>query len=171
MRFFWPNPVTSQALTAAGWTPSRRIDITDWTDQLESEGFQVSRPAAGILRSFGSLALHPPELPAALRPADPLFFDPIDVASGMYDRYADFERALGHRMTPLAANAAGTTFLLMLDDGRVVSDGLLSLDLVAPTFPQALEVLVRRHTTPTSILAYHRPRPRFTAEWTHAPAG
>ncbi|MGW2666161.1 SUKH-3 domain-containing protein [Nocardia tengchongensis] len=171
MRYFWPNPVTFHALAAAGWTPSRRIDITDWTDQLESEGFVVTRPAAAVLQSFGRLTLQPPELPAALWPSDPLFFDPIDVASGMYDRYADFEQALGRRMTPLAANAAGTTFLLMLEDGRVVSDGVLSLDLVAPTFPQALEVIIRRHLTPTSILSYHRPRPRFSTEWMHAPAG
>ncbi|MFF0637978.1 SUKH-3 domain-containing protein [Nocardia sp. NPDC004151] len=168
MRYFWPNPATLRALTAAGWTPSRRIDITDWTDQLEAEGFHVSRPAASILQGFGNLTLQPPDLPGALWSADPLFFDPIDVANGMYDRYAEFERALGHRMTPLAANTAGTTFLLMLDDGRIVSDSVLALDLVAPTFPQALEVIIRRHITPTSILSYHRPRPRFTSEWMHA---
>ncbi|APA97229.1 SUKH-3 domain-containing protein [Nocardia seriolae] len=100
MRFFWPNPITAQTLTAAGWTPSRRVDITDWIDRLEAEGFHVSPRAAAILESFGNLAIHPPERPAALWPAEPIFFDPIDVANGMYDRYADFESTLGHHMTP-----------------------------------------------------------------------
>ncbi|MGV9668196.1 SUKH-3 domain-containing protein [Nocardia niigatensis] len=159
MRFYWPNPITSQALTAAGWSPRRRVDITEWIDRLEAEGFHVSRPAASILESFGNLALRPPDLAGALWPSDPIFFDPIDVANGMYDRYADFESALGHRMTPLAANATGTTFLLMLDNGTVVSDGIHALHLLAPTFPQALDLILRRHRTPDPILTYHRGRP------------
>ncbi|WP_040816003.1 SUKH-3 domain-containing protein [Nocardia concava] len=159
MRFFWPNPLTSQTLTAAGWTPGRRIDITGWTNRLESEGFQVSRPAAAILKSFGGLTIQPPNLTTALWPADSLFFDPLDVANGMYDRYADFESALGRRMTPLAVNASGTTFLLILDDGRVVSDGILALHQLAPTWPQALDLLVRRHRTPDLLLTYTRPTP------------
>ncbi|WP_182434987.1 SUKH-3 domain-containing protein [Nocardia seriolae] len=159
MRFFWPNPITAQTLTAAGWTPSRRVDITDWIDRLEAEGFHVSPRAAAILESFGNLAIHPPERPAALWPAEPIFFDPIDVANGMYDRYADFESTLGHHMTPLAANASGTTFLRILDDGRIVSDGILALHHLAPTFPQALDLLIRRHRTPDLLLSYNRPTP------------
>ncbi|MEC3920197.1 SUKH-3 domain-containing protein [Nocardia sp. CDC160] len=159
MRFFWPNPITSQALTASGWTPGRRIDITDWTARLESEGFHVSPAAATILETFGGLAIQPPHLATALWSADSLFFDPLDVANGMYDRYADFESTLGHRMTPLAANASSTTFLLILDDGRVVSDGILALHLLAPTFPQALDLLIRRHRTPDLLLTYNRPTP------------
>ncbi|MGW4249068.1 SUKH-3 domain-containing protein [Nocardia sp. NPDC004722] len=157
MRFFWPNPLTAQAVTAAGWTPTRRIDITDWIDRLDAEGFHIAPPAVTVLESYGNLAIHPPELPGALWPADPLHFDPIDVAHGMYDRYADFESALGHRMTPLAANSTGTTFLLILDDGRVVSDGVLALHLLGPTFPQALDLIIRRHRTPDLLLSYNRP--------------
>ncbi|MFE3194301.1 SUKH-3 domain-containing protein [Nocardia sp. NPDC059240] len=158
MRFFWPNPITTQAITAAGWTSSRRIDITDWRDRLESEGYHISRPAASILESFGNLTLQIPNLLGALWSPDPFFFDPIDVANGMYERYADIEAALGHHMTPLAANATGTAFLLMLDDARVVSDGPLALHLLGETFPQALDLIVRRHRTPQPLLSHHRGR-------------
>ncbi|WP_433562097.1 SUKH-3 domain-containing protein [Nocardia sp. CA-151230] len=163
MRFYWPNPITAQALTAAGWTPSRRVDITEWIERLEGEGFHVSPPAAAILESFGGLAIHPPEIASALWPADPLFFDPIDVANGMFDRYADFESALGHRMTPLAANSSGTAFLLILDDGRVVSDSLQALCLLGNTFPQALDLLLRRHRTPYPLVGPARFRSPIAA--------
>ncbi|MVU82313.1 hypothetical protein GPX89_34390 [Nocardia sp. ET3-3] len=163
MRFFWPNPITAQALTAAGWTSRRRIDITEWTDRLEAEGFHVSRPAATILKRFGNLAIRPPEIPSALWSEDPLFFDPIDVAHGMYDRYADFELALGRRMTPIAVNATGTTFLLVLDNGNVVSDSTSALHLLGPTFPQALDLIIRRHREPDLLLA-HSPHPTRVAQ-------
>ncbi|MFI1920509.1 SUKH-3 domain-containing protein [Nocardia sp. NPDC020380] len=149
-----PTPATARTITAAGWSPSRRIDITTWVDRLEAEGYNVSPTAAAILQNFGNLALYPPEVPEALWPASPLFFDPIEVGHGMYERYLDLESALGHRMTPLAADATGSTFILILDDDRVVSDSVQGLHLLAPTFPAALDLLLRRHRTPEFLLAY-----------------
>ncbi|WP_162958396.1 SUKH-3 domain-containing protein [Nocardia yunnanensis] len=160
MRFFWPNPITTQVVTAAGWTPARRIDIAMWVDSLEGEGYQVTRSAASILEGFGNLALHIPEIPGSERPAETLFFDPIDVGSGMYERYADLELAIGHRMTPLAVNSTGTAFLLVLDNGSVVSDGPHGLQLLGNTFPQALDLSVCRHRSPISLLTYNYTRPR-----------
>lgn len=159
----WPNPVTARAITDSGWSPTRRIDITAWVDRLESEGYTVSPPAAAILQNFGNLALHPPAVPEARWPASPLVFDPIEVGHGMYERYMDLESALGHRMTPLAADSTGTTFVLILDDNRVVSDTVQGLHLLAGTFPAALDLLLRRHRIPDLLLAYdgarpHRPR-------------
>ncbi|BAW05532.1 SUKH-3 domain-containing protein [Nocardia seriolae] len=159
MRFFWPNPITAQTLTAAGWTPSRRVDITDWIDRLEAEGFHVSPRAAAILESFGNLAIHPPERPAALWPAEPIFFDPIDVANGMYDRYADFESTLGHHMTP--PRRQRQRHHLPPDPRRRPNRlrRILALHHLAPTFPQALDLLIRRHRTPDLLLSYNRPTP------------
>ncbi|MFJ4657989.1 SUKH-3 domain-containing protein [Nocardia sp. NPDC088792] len=154
----WPNPITARAITDSGWLPSRRIDITTWVERLEAEGYNVSPSAVAILQNFGDLALHPPAIPEALWPASPLFFDPIDVGHGMYERYIDLESAIGHRMTPLAADSAGTTFVLILDDGRVVSDSVQGLYLLADTFPDALDLLLRRHRTPDLLLAYDRDR-------------
>ncbi|MGW4243283.1 SUKH-3 domain-containing protein [Nocardia sp. NPDC004722] len=163
MRFFWPNPITTQVLTAAGWTPARRIDISMWVDRLEGEGYEVTAGAAAILEGFGNLALHIPEIPNDGRRAETLFFDPIDVGSGMYERYADLETTIGHRMTPLAVNSTSTAFLLVLDNGSVVSDGPHGLHLMGTTFPQALDLSIRRHRPPISMLTYNHPRPRRPA--------
>ncbi|MFE3194321.1 SUKH-3 domain-containing protein [Nocardia sp. NPDC059240] len=160
MRFFWPNPITTQVVTAAGWTPARRIDISMWVDRLEGEGYEVTAAAAAILEGFGNLALHVPETPDAGLHAETLFFDPVDVGSGMYERYADLELSIGHRMTPLAVNSAGTAFLLILDNGAVVSDGPRGLHLLGSTFPQALDLAIRRHRSPIAMLTYNHTRPR-----------
>ncbi|WP_405498368.1 SUKH-3 domain-containing protein [Nocardia sp. NBC_00511] len=159
MHFDWPHPATARAVTDSGWTPARRIDIAPWIDRLEGEGYHVSPPAAAILESFGNLAVRPLEDPHSLWGADSLFFDPIDVGNGMYERYYDFESALGHRMTPLAANSSSTSFLLILDDGRLVSDGVLALHLLGNSLPEALDLLIRRHRTPPTLLSYDLPIP------------
>ncbi|MVU82307.1 hypothetical protein GPX89_34360 [Nocardia sp. ET3-3] len=156
MKIDWPNPVTSEVVPAAGWTPDRRIDVTDWFADLDDQGYLMSPAAVEILESFGKLALRPPEAPEALWGADPIFFDPLEVGDGNYDRYADLEAKVGHRMSPLAAKSSGTSSLLILDDGRVVSDDVLGLRLLGTTFPEAVDLVLRRYRRPEFLLRYAR---------------
>ncbi|MGV9414400.1 SUKH-3 domain-containing protein [Nocardia sp. NPDC003693] len=153
MEIDWPSPVTAQAVAESGWTPQRRIDIAEWLEELRAEGYYMSPAATGILESFGKLALRPADTTDALWGADPYFFDPIEVGAGMYERYAELEEQVGHRMSPLAANASGTGFLLILDDGRVVADDAQGLWLLGDTFPEAIDVALRRHRTPNVLAA------------------
>ncbi|GAB0102575.1 hypothetical protein JMUB6875_15430 [Nocardia sp. JMUB6875] len=156
MRINWPNPVTAEVVAAAGWTPERRIDVTGWGEHLDDQGYFMSSPAVNILESFGNLVLRPPDFPEALWGADPIFFDPLEVGDRMRERYADLEARIGHRMTPLAANSSGTSSLLILDDGRVVSDDVLGLRLLGSAFPEAVDLVLRRYRRPDFLVRYDR---------------
>lgn len=156
MEINWPNPITAQAVAASGWTPQRRIDVTEWVSELRQQGYAISPAAISILESFGNLAVRPADVPDALWGADPIFFDPIEVGDGMYERFEGLEAETGHRMSPLAANSSGTSSLLILDDGRVVSDGVLGLRLMGDDFAEAIDLIVRRYRKPEFLLEYNR---------------
>lgn len=151
--FSWPTEATRQALERAGWNPGRQVDIDEWITILGDQGYFFSEPAKEILKSFGGLVVRPADVPEAVWGADPIVFDPMEAGDGMYERYKSQETALGHRMSPLAS-WGGESTIMLLDDGRVVSDSSFSLQLLGSTFPEALDLALRRYRKPDVLVSY-----------------
>jgi hypothetical protein len=149
----WPSEATRQALARAGWTPGRQVDIGEWVGDLTAQGYYFSELAKEILKSFGGLAIRPVDVPEAIWAADPIVFDPVEAGDGMYQRYKPQEVLLGHRMAPLAS-WGGESTILMLDDGKVVSDSSFGLQLLGNTFPEALDLALRRYRKPDVLVDY-----------------
>jgi hypothetical protein len=73
----------------------------------------------------------------------------------MYERYKPLESRIGHRMSPLAS-WGGESTVMMLDDGRVVSDSTFGLELLGNNFPEALDLVLRRYRKPALLIDYRQ---------------
>jgi hypothetical protein len=154
--FPWPTTVTREAVARAGWTAERHINIDEWVAELTRQGYSFSEEAKNILSSFGGLVIRPRSgIPEAKWASDPILFDPMDAGDGMYERYRPIESMLGHRMSPLASRGGESTMLL-LDDGRIVSDSSFGLQLLGNNFPEALDLLLRRYRKPEFLIDYNK---------------
>lgn len=154
--FSWPTAATEEAVARAGWTPRREIDIEEWVAQLTGQGYFFSDLAEEILKSFGGLVIRPRAgIPEAAWASDPIFFEPMDAGDGMYERYEPLEATLGYRMSPLAS-CGGESTVMSLDDGRIVSDSSFGLQLLGDTFPEALDLLLRRYRKPEFLIDYRQ---------------
>jgi hypothetical protein len=153
-KFSWPTAVTEQAVARAGWTPDRRVDIREWVIELTNQGYSFSELAENILTSFGGLVVRPaPDAPEATWGSDAIVFDPMEAGDGMYERYKQQELILGHRISPLAS-WGGESSIMLLDDGCVVADSSFGLQLLGKTFPEALDLAIRRYRKPETLVDY-----------------
>jgi hypothetical protein len=156
--FSWPTAETRAAVVRAGWSPDRQVSIEQWVAPLSGQGYYFSPMARAILGSLGGLVIRPlNDAPEATWASNPVHFDPFEAADGLYERYRPLEHRLGHRMSPLASWSAESVIML-LDDGRVVSDSSMSLNLLGSTFPEALDLALRRYRRPDVLIGYE-PRP------------
>ena len=105
-------------LRQQGWSPERRVPITDWIAQLRSEGYVVSPEAETILQNFGGLTIVPVKQPDDVYGAGVIRFDPVLAASGEFDRVDFLQKQLGRTLTPLGE--VGQGILLLADDGQVL---------------------------------------------------
>jgi hypothetical protein len=131
------SETVQKILEATGWTPQRRISITDWKKCLNSEGFTVHLKAVELLVNFGGIEVRPVKSSSDAYMAEVLRFDPILAASGEFDRVDYWQKYLKIELTPIAeVNAA---ILLLGSDGRVFScwDRILWLDGLS--FEDAIE--------------------------------
>jgi SUKH-3 immunity protein len=152
--FTWPTEVTQRAVERAGWDASRQIDISEWLRELTRQGYSFSELSKTILHSFGGLVIRPAaDAPEAVWGSEPIVFDPMEAGDGMYERYKPQELALGHRMSPLAS-WGGESAVMLLDDGRVVSDSSFGLQLLGNNFPEAVDLAVRRYRKPVLLINY-----------------
>lgn len=141
------SDVTKNCLTAAGWTPSRKIAPCPWIRLLKGEGFRCFDQAEQIIVNMGGLVLRPEERNDRAFLPQPIRFDPLYIASGEYDRMAEFERLAGEGLFPLAC-AFDHMMLLIGSSGRVHLGHMGELYLAGQSFEEALNNLVEGLQTP-----------------------
>ncbi|WP_166664485.1 SUKH-3 domain-containing protein [Actinophytocola oryzae] len=89
-------------LKAAGWSPERRYDVSQWTAALSDEGYRESAVATAALVSYGGLELNPTNSEGPnFGNYEPLIFDPILAGSGHYALAEELQRELGGSWYPL----------------------------------------------------------------------
>lgn len=113
------DAAAGQALTRAGWTPERRIDVAPIAAALEEEGFSVSPVARSFLERFGNLHFALPERRSFFS-AEELFH--LDAAAAARHWYAELVgeagRVAGTTLCPIGEMHDGHTVLMMDGEGR-----------------------------------------------------
>lgn len=134
---------TSEAMTRAGWTASRRIDdsiIQTWERTLLAEGFQMFPSARQALLEFGGLRHVAPRVAGVDFAPLSFCFDPT-LAVGEYDRICAYESALSSMLFPLGEVADGHAFIVIDERGGVylLMDGVMR---IGSTIGEAIETMV-----------------------------
>ncbi|MGL4420960.1 MAG: SUKH-3 domain-containing protein [Gemmataceae bacterium] len=93
-----------ETLTAAGWDPGRRVDITEWLAEFALSGYFVSPLAIDLLATFGGLVLVSPAFEIMRSPA-PVTINPMRALDG---RPVFYERKIGESLTPFAEDKDST---------------------------------------------------------------
>jgi hypothetical protein len=91
------------SLSAAGWTPGRAVDVTEWSLSFGRMGYEVSEPAEALLRSLGGLVVDCdwPERHADAPQITLDLTDPVDAGEGYQHRLAPHELRLGQTFCPI----------------------------------------------------------------------
>jgi hypothetical protein len=104
-------------------------------------------PAAGELRG---LTIIPPPDKANLFFPGPFTFDPVQAASGEFDRVEMWQGECQASLFPIADSGQGE-ILLYADDGRILSGWMRNLDLLGQGMEEALELLVFARSYPVPL--------------------
>ncbi|NEW29187.1 SUKH-3 domain-containing protein [Nocardia cyriacigeorgica] len=151
--FAWPTRTTSEVVTAAGWTPERKFNAQPWLDELRDQGFFFSEYSIDVITSFGGLVIPPQRIEGALYAGTRIQFDPMEVGDGMRERYEGIESRLGQMLSPLA-DCGGESALLIAENGSVLQDWSGGIRLLGDNFPDALDLAIRRHKWPETIIEF-----------------
>jgi len=135
-------------LRQQGWSPDRKVPITDWVAQLRSEGYTVSPEGEAILQNFGGLEITPAKRSDDAYAAGAICFDPVLAATGEFERVDFWQKHLGQKLTPLG-ELEGQSILLLTENGRVFYEWGNEIGECGESFEDALEL--------TLVLARRRP--------------
>ncbi|MEU0540330.1 SUKH-3 domain-containing protein [Nocardia sp. NPDC005978] len=128
---------TDRGLRLAGWDPGRRVDTTEWRNELERGGFRWTAAAENFLSRFGGLEI---ELsgPGITTARVPFELDPL-LAAGEDDRFSEWAAVVGEPITPVGELDSGRFFLGISESGDLclVADWLASFG----RWPAALDAL------------------------------
>ncbi|MCB9765966.1 MAG: SUKH-3 domain-containing protein [Alphaproteobacteria bacterium] len=129
-------------LRQAGWIPGRSAKelVDQWEREFFSAGeFSLHATARAVLLEFGGLSFEQ-DGPGETVARRSFCFDPT-VAAGESDRFAEFERALGTHLCPIGEAEASEAFLLIAEDGRVLS-AMDDAFLIGWSIEEAISALV-----------------------------
>ena len=86
-------------LRKSGWSDDREQDITSWIQILSEEGFIVNDYAQSVLKELGNLQIRTASDKKHLGVT--LHFNPVNAASGEYDRMEIFNAASNEELFPI----------------------------------------------------------------------
>lgn len=86
-------------LKRSGWHEDRKIDINAWLQVLSGEGYIVNDYAKSVLRELGDLQICISSDKEHLGVT--LHFNPVNAASGEYDRMEIFNSSSGEELFPI----------------------------------------------------------------------
>jgi SUKH-3 immunity protein len=97
------HPALMEALKAAGWFPSRFVDVKDVVRDLVAEGYAPNPFAIGVLESLYGLHIEPVgTVGSNFENSDPLIIDPIGVGKRHRPEAFEVEEALHETIFPIA---------------------------------------------------------------------
>jgi hypothetical protein len=139
-------------LRAAEFYAGRCVDTGPWEAMLRREGYSASPAAEAVFASYGHLCLRvgfSDRLPSGS--AD-LSFHEADIARACHPDYVEFwEKAIGHRLTPVAAVSVEEV-LFVGDDAAVYRSHFHRLYYHGPDFYPALrDSIVRTDQAPELV--------------------
>ncbi|ACY96073.1 hypothetical protein Tcur_0476 [Thermomonospora curvata DSM 43183] len=117
--YHWPPEVTAH-MTAAGWSPERRVDVSAWEEELSrTSGFRMHTAAARFLAEFGGLKVpEGPNEPGQQVASDEFDLDPLE-GEKMRPYFQRVGRAAVGELYPIGSVAGGHA-LLAIDEAETV---------------------------------------------------
>ena len=133
------SPETAAALTAAGWRPTRSVDVEAWRAHFEAVGCVMSPAAEEFLARFGGLdvQLSGPGLERAREPFD---LEPM-LCDGEEDRFVELSRLMERDLFPIGV-FSGLRYFLGIDENAeiyLIETEVQSFGLM----PGAMDAMVR----------------------------
>lgn len=86
-------------LKKSGWSDDRKQDITSWVEILSEEGYIINDYAESVLKELGGLQIRTSSNENHLGVT--LHFNPVNAASGEYDRMEIFNAASNEELFPI----------------------------------------------------------------------
>ena len=88
-----------KVLKKSGWSDDRKQDITSWVEILSEEGYIINNYAESVLKELGGLQIGTSSNEYHLGVT--LHFNPVNAASGEYDRMEIFNAASNEELFPI----------------------------------------------------------------------
>jgi hypothetical protein len=107
------------------------------------------------LENFGGLTITPPTDKANLFYPAPFTFDPVQAASGEFDRFELWQQQCDALLFPLADRGQGA-IMMFAECGRIISGWMDHLDLEGNTLEEALELLIFARAYPVPLAGPRR---------------
>jgi len=86
-------------LKESGWSDNRKQDINPWLQVLSEEGYKVNSYAQSVLKELGNLQIRTSSDKKHLGVT--LHFNPVNAASGEYDRMEIFNEVSNDELFPI----------------------------------------------------------------------
>lgn len=86
-------------LKESGWSDNRKQDINPWLQVLSEEGYKVNSYAQSVLKELGNLQIRVSSDKKHLGVT--LHFNPVNAASGEYDRMEIFNEVSNDELFPI----------------------------------------------------------------------
>lgn len=126
------------ALTAAGWTRDREVDVANLLSVLEETGFRPHSLARAVLESFRGLVVEPVNREGPGFPnEEPLNFDPLAAADHL-SPLKELEEVLGGHYYPLGEWLSYSNVYLEAG-GRMVADYSGQIIELGKSFEEGVE--------------------------------
>ncbi|MBI1344687.1 hypothetical protein GC163_00210 [bacterium] len=109
-------------LRRQGWSPERRLDISEWMTELVASGFHILPEARSILENFGGLRIIPEKTPRDAYAAETIWFDPVTDVLSEVDRIKGWEDTLQMGLTPLGVRYPSLSIMLIAENGQVICE-------------------------------------------------
>ena len=133
---------TKKTLEKYGWSPERKIGITEMTKSYEKEGYVVFDTAREFFKSFGGLHLMMPS-PSGGR-LEKLHFDALDMSINYEFDWAEakgYEKRVGEKLIPVGEAYNGYWVLMISESGKMYGAYCEDLRLEGNTCEEAIENL------------------------------
>lgn len=131
----------TSVLRAAGWSPARRVDLSEDITSLEGQGFVFHPVILEALVRFGGLHLRPQGRPGAAQRPAPFHLDPYEAADGEFEKFTRLTAGFDGPLAPIGA--VGDAVLAMAPDGRVVRGSSAGVEVLGNDIGAALDRLCR----------------------------
>ena len=128
-------------LKAAGWSPARRVDLSEDITALQEQGFVFHTAVTEALNRFGGLHLRPQGRSGAAQRPPPFHLDPFEAGDGEFEKFNRIASGFGDPLTPIGA--VGDDFLAMAADGRVLRSANGAFEVIGGDIGNALDRLCR----------------------------
>lgn len=138
-----------ETLVRAGWSPDRKVDVSEAVGKLVDAGFAYNPIAVEILSSFHHIHV---DVPAAMTGArfglSSIDFRPEGDAVDFRELVSHAEERVGSPLFPIADNDDGLQTVLVAEDGQIYSQGTGQLFRDGVDFSEAMVRRITRHSFP-----------------------